>query len=383
MKMLTRLALVVGLLALVLQATAQAQSLEVQKAGVVRVTAQAEGLRRTGTGFIVRLEADAAFILTASHVVEGDSKPGVEFFTHRNSAIAAEVVRIEGGDPRGLALLVVRGKDKLPTGLRALPIAQSISVSGGEPVIVIGFPQGGGAWAVLRASVVSLEGRELTLDGSIGEGNSGGPVLLGERVIGVVTTVGGGGGFGRALPASLVRLVLEGWGVPLASAPVRDEPVAPAPGTPPPAVSAPPAPSASPAASGKPVPSSSGTAAAANPNAGQGQMRIVRHLCERLRSTTTFRVTLNGEGEGPEGAVIRAAFLRDGKALTQPRIACSAWKSCQRAPGDPPRTPWKISVMVLAPVPTDASVSLQPAEGGSLDNAYAQAVVELDCLRLY
>ncbi|MCW5623085.1 MAG: trypsin-like peptidase domain-containing protein, partial [Burkholderiales bacterium] len=258
MMMLTRLAMVVGLLALVLQATARAQSLEVQKAGVVRITAQAEGLRRTGTGFIVRLEADAAFILTASHVVEGDSKPGVEFFTRRNSVIAAEVVRIEGGDPRGLALLVVRGKEKLPAGLRALPVASSTSLSGGEPVIVIGFPQGGGSWAVLRANVVSLEGRELTLDGSIGEGNSGGPVLLGERVIGMVTTVGGGGGFGRALPASLVRLVLEGWGVPLASAPVRDEPVAPMPGTPPPAVSAPPAPSGPPAASGKPAPSAPG-----------------------------------------------------------------------------------------------------------------------------
>ena len=202
-----------ALILLTLETAAWGQSFDRQKAGVVRVTSQVEGLRRTGTGFIVGLDSDAAYIVTASHVVEGDSQPRVEFFTKRNATVQAETARIEGGDPRGLALLIVRGKDNLPPGLVALPIAQGSDLNGGEPVTVIGFPQGGGSWAVLRANIASREGRDLTLDGSIAEGNSGGPVLMGESVIGVITQVGGAGKFGRAVPAPLVRLVLDGWGV--------------------------------------------------------------------------------------------------------------------------------------------------------------------------
>ncbi len=202
-----------GLILLTLETAAWGQSFDRQKAGVVRVTSQVEGLRKTGTGFIVGLDSDAAYIVTASHVVEGDSQPRVEFFTKRNATVQAETARIEGGDPRGLALLIVRGKDNLPPGLVALPIAQGSDLNGGEPVTVIGFPQGGGSWAVLRANIASREGRDLTLDGSIAEGNSGGPVLMGESVIGVITQVGGAGKFGRAVPAPLVRLVLDGWGV--------------------------------------------------------------------------------------------------------------------------------------------------------------------------
>ena len=147
-----------ALILLTLETAAWGQSFDRQKAGVVRVTSQVEGLRRTGTGFIVGLDSDAAYIVTASHVVEGDSQPHVEFFTKRNATVQAETARIEGGDPRGLALLIVRGKDNLPAGLVALPIAQGSDLNGGEPVTVIGFPQGGGSWAVLRANIVVARG---------------------------------------------------------------------------------------------------------------------------------------------------------------------------------------------------------------------------------
>jgi hypothetical protein len=187
------------------------QDLDRQKAGVVKVTSRLDGARRTGTGFIVHLDADAAYIVTASHVVEGDNRPLIEFFTRRNATAEAETVRIEGGDPRGLALLVVRGKDRLPAGIGALPLRRGADLRGGESVATIGFPRGGGAWAVVRATVVSREGRDLMLDGSIDEGNSGGPVLMGENVVGVVTLLDGK--FARAVPADLVSFVLEGWGV--------------------------------------------------------------------------------------------------------------------------------------------------------------------------
>jgi hypothetical protein len=193
----------------------RAEALEREKAGVVKVTATVDGKRKTGTGFIVRLEQGTAYILTASHVVEGDNHPEIEFFTRRNVTSRAETARIEGDDPRGLALLLVRGKDNLPAGLVALPLASGASLSGGEEVTAIGFPQGGGPWAVVRANVVSRVGRDLTLGGSIDEGNSGGPILIDGNVAGVV--MGVDGKFGRAIPAAIARLVLDGWGLPATS----------------------------------------------------------------------------------------------------------------------------------------------------------------------
>lgn len=48
--------------------SAAAQTIDQQRAGVVRVTAVLDGATKIGTGFIVRLDADTAYILTASHV---------------------------------------------------------------------------------------------------------------------------------------------------------------------------------------------------------------------------------------------------------------------------------------------------------------------------
>ncbi len=342
---------------LLMPLSATAQSLDAQKAGVVRIGSQSEGLHRTGTGFIVRLEPDAAYIVTAAHVVEGDAQPQVEFFTRRNLSVPAQTLHVEAGDPGGLALLVVRGKDNVPAGAAALPFATGAEPSGGEAVTVIGFPQGGGAWAVLRANVVSREGRDLLLDGSIAEGNSGGPVLLGDKVVAMVTSVGGAGRFGHAVPTALVRLVLDGWGMTLAqSAASRDkapEPPARTPSSQPPVAPA--------------------------PAGGPGNVRITRANCEKLRASTAFRVTVNGEADGPEGTALHAAFLRDAKELSRPRVECAGWKNCQRATGESERTQWSISVMVLAPAPTDTAISLQRSDGSS-DRTVASASAALKCL---
>ena len=226
---LLKAALVVA--AMIHAACLPAQTLEQLKAGIVKVTSQEEGKRRTGTGFIVRLDTDAAYIVTASHVVEGDPGPEVEFFTRQNAKQKAEVLHIEGGDARGLALLAVRGKDNLASGLAALQLAREVGLDGGEEVTAIGFPQGAGPWAVIRASITSRDGRDLTLTGEIDEGNSGGPLLKQGKVVGVVT--GLGNRFARATPAAIVDIVLQGWGIRQAAAaeaspPIRE--VAPASG---------------------------------------------------------------------------------------------------------------------------------------------------------
>jgi hypothetical protein len=187
---------------------AQAQTPD---AGVVKVTSRSEAGRKTGTGFIVRLGEHQAYVVTASHVVEGDSQPQVEFFTQRNVPIAATVVGLEGGDPRGLALLLVSGQASLPSGLAVLPLASSLEVKGGDPITAVGFPQMAGPWAILRGSVVSRQGRDIIFDAAIDEGNSGGPLIKDNQVIGLVTGVSGR--YGRATPAASVRLFVEGWGV--------------------------------------------------------------------------------------------------------------------------------------------------------------------------
>jgi formylglycine-generating enzyme required for sulfatase activity len=220
---------------LTIGATAYAQTIEQQRAGVVRVTAVSNGVPKTGTGFIVRLDADAAYILTAAHVVEGDPRPRVEFYTRQNMLVEADAVRLEGGDPRGLALIIVRGKDKLASSLSALPLADAASLTGGESVVAIGFPQGGGPWAVVPANVVSRIGRDITLAGAIDEGNSGGPVLANGAVVAVV--VQETGKFGVAVPVAIAKMTIEGWGVqPIASQP---KPATPAAAAQPGATSAP------------------------------------------------------------------------------------------------------------------------------------------------
>ncbi len=200
-------------LLLLVTGAAHAEDLQRQKAAVVRLTSQADGMTRTGTGFIVRIEPDAVYIATASHVVEGDPAPQVEFYTARNRRVKAEIVKLEKADPKGLGLIAVRGRDRIPAGLNALPFDAESDVESAEEVLVIGFGQGQGDWAVLRAQVISVDGRDLKLDARVEEGNSGGPVLRNGKVVGLITSTGRG--IGVATPAQFVTFVLRSWGVNL------------------------------------------------------------------------------------------------------------------------------------------------------------------------
>ncbi len=336
---------------MVLSAQASGQALDQQRAAVVKVTSVVDGKRKTGTGFIVRMEGDTAYILTASHVVEGDNHPKVAFFARQNVPVEADTARIEGGDPRGLALLLVRGKDKLPPGLVALPLAQGASLSGGEQVTAIGFPQGGGPWAVARADVVSRVGRDLTLAGPIDEGNSGGPVLRNGAVVAVVTGVNAS--FALATPAAIASLTLEGWAVnPVAVSGVEAG-----------AVGTVREPSAAPA---------TGTAQG-------GALKILYTSCEKLRSGTSFRVTVRGEAQGPAGASVRVGLALDDKETSTPKVSCNDWDACRRQPAAPEKTRWAISTIILRPVPDMAIVSLEPNAAAGTSRPYAIERVALDC----
>lgn len=200
------------LLALLVPQLVKAADIAQVKKGVVKITAQVDGKQRVGSGVVVKVDGDHVYIVTASHVIEGDPQPNVFFYQAPHRAHRARVLGLEGGDPAGLAALLVEGK--IPSDLVALQLDQATKVSGGEPITLIGFPRAEGSmWTVTTGTLSGRKGTALSFSGTADEGNSGGPVLFQGRVVGVVTQVGAK--FNTAVPAVVARFALDGWGVRL------------------------------------------------------------------------------------------------------------------------------------------------------------------------
>ena len=108
----TLIFLVMPLMGLDAHAAVGMLDIEGLKSGVVRITATEGNKTKVGTGFIVKLDSESVYIVTAAHVVAGDSQPKVQFFTQQDVQIQATVKHIEGSDDvTALALLVIRGKE--------------------------------------------------------------------------------------------------------------------------------------------------------------------------------------------------------------------------------------------------------------------------------
>lgn len=87
-----------------------AQDIAQVKKGVVKITAQVDGKHRVGSGVVVKVDDDHVYLVTASHVIEGDPQRNVFFYAAPHRAFRARVLGLEGGDPAGLAALLVEGK---------------------------------------------------------------------------------------------------------------------------------------------------------------------------------------------------------------------------------------------------------------------------------
>jgi formylglycine-generating enzyme required for sulfatase activity len=164
-----------------------AQDIARLQSGVVKITAKPpSGTTSIGPGFIVRLESNAAYIVIAAHVVAGNPNPKVEFFSKQHVQFPVEVLPgAEGGDDvGGLALLLVRGKENLPSGIGALPLASTSLML--EDMVMIGFPLGAGPWHVTKGNIGSRQGRTIYFDPRVDSGNSGGPIIQKGKVVGVV-----------------------------------------------------------------------------------------------------------------------------------------------------------------------------------------------------
>ncbi|OAI13787.1 MULTISPECIES: SUMF1/EgtB/PvdO family nonheme iron enzyme [Methylomonas] len=187
--------------------SAWAENYDALRAGIVKVTTT-DG--RIGTGFVVQIDGNNAYVVTASHVVEGEQNPALTLFQRQNDPLRGQVIHLEGGDPRGLALVKINGN--LPSGLVALPLAAD-NVRPDESIVLIGFPLGGGAWMPVVGQVGTPNNKDMTMSAIIEEGNSGGPVLYNRQVAGVVMKQSGEKTFGKAVPISIVKTTLENWGV--------------------------------------------------------------------------------------------------------------------------------------------------------------------------
>ena len=197
-----------------------AQDLDVLKAAVVKIRANTG---QVGSGFIVRVEQDKVFIITAAHVIAGDPQPEVEFFSERNVPIKGAVLpgAEVNDDVRGLALVMVRGKEFLSKGIQSLAFGLATDlVSGGEEALVIGHPGGGGDWAVVKRHISNRVGRDITLDPGVRSRFSGGPILVKNKVMGIVMT--NRGGFGLGSTHKSVLDYMEGFGVVPSTVPIID-----------------------------------------------------------------------------------------------------------------------------------------------------------------
>jgi formylglycine-generating enzyme required for sulfatase activity len=157
---------------------------------------------------VVSVTPERAWVLTSAHVVEGDPSPIVAFLSDFENPRQAQVRHLEGGDPRGLSLLVVANP---PSGLQAIEPASDATLTEGLSVIVAGFPVAVGRFSVEPRTLASIVGRDLFLSPETGEGFSGGPVLVNGRTVGMVW--GREGGYGRAVPLAIVQTYLRGLGV--------------------------------------------------------------------------------------------------------------------------------------------------------------------------
>lgn len=188
-----------------------AEDVEGLRSGVVKITATRsdDGIAKTktGSGFIVSLYPDAAIVVTASHVVEDMDRIEVQFSVRGDRTFAAEVKRMRGADARGLAVLKVKDP---PPGLLVLTLATGAQVRLTDDVVALGFPRISPGFSALPGKVASRDGTDILFTAGVEEGSSGGPLVRGGAVVGVV--VEAMGATGRAVPAAIVAMTLDGWG---------------------------------------------------------------------------------------------------------------------------------------------------------------------------
>ncbi|QOJ23054.1 MAG: SUMF1/EgtB/PvdO family nonheme iron enzyme [Gammaproteobacteria bacterium] len=202
------------LIACWLQTSVVAQEIDSLRKGVVKLSATANGVQKTGTGFIVRRDKQVTYIITAMHVVEGEKFPKVAFYGQPHVWIDTEVLK---NDPRNdISLLKVRDNTQVPMNAASLHFLTEEDLKDSDELSVIGFP-GAIDWARVTMALAGKDGLDLIIDRQLQEGFSGAPLIKhNKEVIGLITRTDD---FGRAIPSDIVRKIIAGWGVAISSQP--------------------------------------------------------------------------------------------------------------------------------------------------------------------
>lgn len=163
---------------------------------------------RIGSGFLVRLDDDRAYILTAAHVVDGARAISVFFNARRLDATQGTAVGPEHWDRRGLALVVVPASDARSAGAHPLRLSSERPPGTGTELRLIGHARTVSDWSSLYGRVAAHEGKALKVQTAVNEGSSGGPVLHHGQVVGVV--VEGIDGIAIIQPVAVIWTYLDG-----------------------------------------------------------------------------------------------------------------------------------------------------------------------------
>jgi serine protease Do len=167
------------------------------------------GTGGVGSGFVI---SDDGYVVTNNHVVSKSTMVKIKF-----DGGAEYDAKVIGTDNKtDLALLKIQSDKKFDY----VPLTEK-DAKVGDWVMAVGNPFGLGG--TVTAGIISARGRDigsgpyddyLQIDASINKGNSGGPAFnLEGEVIGVNTAIfspsGGSVGIGFAIPASIVKDVIE------------------------------------------------------------------------------------------------------------------------------------------------------------------------------
>lgn len=166
-----------------------------------------------GTGVIIEVDGNKAYVLTNHHVIENATKIQIQFsesVKHKKS-LSGKVV---GKDPAlDLALIEVPVKKGLK--LKALKFGDSEALRVGEYVMAVGNPFGQGhsvSHGIISAKgrVAPIFGKYLQTDAPINPGNSGGPLVnLNGEIIGINNAIlARAQGIGFAIPSNSIKAVL-------------------------------------------------------------------------------------------------------------------------------------------------------------------------------
>jgi formylglycine-generating enzyme required for sulfatase activity len=199
-------------LLLLLPAAASAEDLDPALSALVRISGTRDGTPVRGSGFVVGLDRDEAMIVTVSHVIAGVEKIEVTFAADLTRSFpAAGFMRMDAGNPRGPAVLQVRGS--LPAEVTTLSFEVENRPRVGTALFLLGFPEMATSPRTSQRVLSARDGTALLVDQGSGEGFSGGPVLQAGKVVGVITDTDEQTTY--AVNAVVVHEALEGWRVKL------------------------------------------------------------------------------------------------------------------------------------------------------------------------